>query len=92
MLEYCDAIVIYHTYPHIDFVETGARAARLLLRLLEGQVRPVTARVLIPALVRGDELITATGLFGGFIREAQAIEQSAGGLSAGMFIGIHSPT
>jgi microcystin degradation protein MlrC len=87
MLEHCDAIVIYHTYPHVDFVETGARAARLLLRLLEGQVRPVTARVFIPALVRGDELITATGLFGGFIREAQAIEQSAGGLSAGMFIG-----
>jgi microcystin degradation protein MlrC len=87
MLEHCDAITIYHTYPHVDFVETGARAARLLLRLLAGQVRPVTARVSIPALVRGDELITATGLFGRFIRQAQTIEQSAGGLSAGMFIG-----
>jgi microcystin degradation protein MlrC len=87
MLEHCDAIVIYHTYPHVDFIETGERAARLLLRLLDGQARPVTARVAIPALVRGDELITATGLFGRFIREAQAIEQSAGGLSAGMFIG-----
>ena len=87
MLEHCDAIVIYHTYPHVDFVETGARAARLLLRLLAGHTRPVTARVAIPALVRGNELITATGLFGRFIREAQAIEQSAPGLSAGMFIG-----
>jgi len=73
MLEHCDAIAIYHTYPHVDFVETGARAARLLLRVLEGQARPVTARVPIPALVRGDQLITATGLFGGFIQEAQAI-------------------
>ena len=35
----------------------------------------------------GDELITETGLFGRFIREAQAIEQSSPGLSAGMFIG-----
>jgi microcystin degradation protein MlrC len=87
MLEHCDAIVIYHTYPHVDFVETGERAARLLLRLLAGQVRPVTARVAIPALVRGDELITATGLFGRFIRQAQTIERSAPGLSAGMFIG-----
>ncbi len=43
--------------------------------------------VFIPALVRGDELITETGLFGKSIREAQAIERSAGGLSAGMFIG-----
>jgi microcystin degradation protein MlrC len=87
MLEHCDAITIYHTYPHVDFIETGARAARLLLRLLAGQARPVTARVPIPALVRGDELITETGLFGRCIREAQVIERGAGGLSAGMFIG-----
>jgi len=87
MLEHCDAIVIYHTYPHVDFVETGGRAAQLLLRLLAGQARPVTARVRIPALVRGPELITEIGLFGQFIRRAQAIEASPGGLSAGMFIG-----
>jgi microcystin degradation protein MlrC len=43
--------------------------------------------VYIPALVRGDQLITATGLFGQSIRAAQAIENSPGGLSAGMFIG-----
>jgi microcystin degradation protein MlrC len=87
MLEHADAIVIYHTYPHVDFFETGQRAARLLLCLLAGEVRPVTARVPIPALVRGDELITRTGVFGRFVREAQAIEQSPGGLSAGLFIG-----
>jgi microcystin degradation protein MlrC len=87
MLEHCDAITIYHTYPHIDFVETGERAARLLLKILDGQVRPVTARVQIPALVRGYELITETGLFGGMIRAAQAIEATTPGLSAGMFIG-----
>jgi microcystin degradation protein MlrC len=37
--------------------------------------------------VRGDELITAAGLFGQFIRAAQAVERSPKGLSAGMFIG-----
>jgi microcystin degradation protein MlrC len=87
MLEHSDAIVAYHTYPHVDFFETGQRAARLLLRILEGNARPVTARVAIPALVRGDELITETGLFGQIIREALAIELSEAGLSAGMFIG-----
>jgi microcystin degradation protein MlrC len=87
MLEHCDAISIYHTYPHVDFIETGARAARLLLRLLDKQIRPVTARVPIPALVRGYELITETGLFGRMIRAAQAIEATYPGLSAGMFIG-----
>jgi microcystin degradation protein MlrC len=87
MLDLSDAIAMYHTYPHVDFYETGQRAARLLLRILAGEVRPVTAAVTIPALVRGDELITATGLLGGIIRQAQAIEGSPGGLVAGMFIG-----
>lgn len=87
MLEQSDAVVAYHTYPHVDFFETGQRAARLLLRILAGEVKPVTAKVAIPALVRGDELITATGAFGESIRIAQAVENGPGGLSAGMFIG-----
>ncbi len=87
MLEHADAVVAYHTYPHNDFAETGERAARVLLRLLEGRARPVTAMVRIPALVRGDELITATGRIGGRIRECQAIEASESGLSAAMFWG-----
>jgi microcystin degradation protein MlrC len=87
MIEQSDAIVAYHTYPHVDFFETGQRTARLLLRILAGEARPVTAKVAIPALVRGDELITATGLFGESVRMAQEAERGARGLSAGMFIG-----
>lgn len=87
MLENSDAIVAYHTYPHVDFFETGQRAARLLLRIVREEVQPVTAKVAIPALVRGDELITASGLFGQSIALAQAVEQGPRGLSAGMFIG-----
>ncbi|MDP1560136.1 MAG: M81 family metallopeptidase [Pirellulaceae bacterium] len=86
MVEHSDAITAYHTYPHVDFFETGERAARLLLNILNG-ARPVTAKVALPALVRGDELITATGLFGNSIRLAQQVESSSRGLSAGMFIG-----
>ncbi len=87
MLEQSDAVVAFHTYPHVDFFETGQRAARLLLRIVQEQAQPVTAKVNIPALVRGDELITDTGLYGESIRLAQAVEKSAGGLSAGVFIG-----
>lgn len=87
ILTHADAVVAYHTYPHVDFFPTGERAARLLLRILAREVQPVTAVVPIPALVRGNELITETGLLGRMIRQAQAIEASEGGLSAGMFIG-----
>ena len=58
MLKHSDAIVVYHTYPHVDQKETGERSARLLMRLLREQLKPVTVRVRVPALVRGDELIT----------------------------------
>lgn len=87
MLSESDAIVAYHTYPHVDFFETGQRAAKLLLKVIDKQVRPVTAKIAIPALVRGDELITYTGRFGKSINIAKQFEQSAAGLSAGMFIG-----
>src|ERR1039457_715473 len=87
MVEHSDAVVLYHTYPHVDFLETGERSARLLLRILAGEVDPVSARVPIPALVRGNELKTATGLFGQCVRQAVEVENGKGGLSGGIFIG-----
>ena len=84
ILQHCDAIAVYHTYPHVDFYETGQRAARLLLRILAGEVKPITAKVFIPALVRGDELVTASGLIGHPVRAAQAFEHTPGGLAAGL--------
>lgn len=87
MLEAVDAAVAYHTYPHNDFFTTGVRAGELLVRIVSQEVRPVTAICRVPALVRGDELITATGRIGARVREAQAVEAAPGGLSAAMFWG-----
>ena len=87
MLRQSDAIVSYHTYPHIDFFQTGVRAARLLLKIVTEGARPVMARVKIPVLARGDEMITETGAIGECIRLAQTIEGSPGGLSAGVMWG-----
>ena len=87
MLKQSDAVVAYHTYPHVDFFETGERAATLLLKILAGTAHPVTARVKIPVLARGDEMITETGLIGECIRLAKEIEASKSGLSAGVMWG-----
>ncbi len=87
MLRHSDAVVAYHTYPHVDFFQTGARAAKLLLKIVNDGVRPVTARVKIPALVRGDELITETGSIRECIQLAQQIEASPAGLSAAVMWG-----
>ena len=86
MLQHSDVTTVFHTNPHVDFYETGQRAARLLIRLLEGGMRPVQIRIPIPALVRGQQCITGTGLFGNWVREAMEFENGAG-LSGGFFIG-----
>lgn len=87
MLQHIDGLTVYHTYPHVDFADTGERAARLLLRIIDERLHPIIAKVSIPALVRGDELITESGLLGTFVRQCEAIERQPRGLAAGMFIG-----
>ena len=88
MLRQIDGLAIYHTYPHVDFASTGARAARVLHRLVTDEsVRPIIARVTIPALVRGDELITKSGCYGSLIREARRLELEGVAMSAGIMIG-----
>ena len=87
MLENSDGVTMLHTYPHVDFVDSGERAARLLLRILDEKLSPVVARVPIPALVRGNELITETGVYGEFTRRAAELASRAPVLAAGMMIG-----
>lgn len=88
LIEGVDAISLLHTYPHIDGRQTGNRAARNVLRMMDGEFKnPVTGRVKIPLLARGNELMTATGKFGEAIRKCQEIEASPGGIAAGVNIG-----
>lgn len=84
MLENADGFAVYHTYPHEDFDSTGRRAANLLLKLLREDIHPVTAVVRIPALVRGDEMITASGKIGKTVGRCVQLETSGEALSAAM--------
>ena len=86
MLENINGLASFHTYPHIDFHDTGKRAARMLASILKDGVKPVAARVRVPAIVRGNELITAKGAFGAQIRYAQKLHENPEVLSAGFFI------
>ena len=79
MLRQVDGFAIYWTYPHVDFADTGRRAAELLLQLMDGGVKPVAARVVIPALVRGDELITKTGCYGELLARMPAARGGGAG-------------
>jgi microcystin degradation protein MlrC len=63
------------------------RAARLLLKLMARPTRTTIARVVMPTLVRGDELVTKSGCYGDLIRECQRIERDGTAIAAGIMIG-----
>jgi microcystin degradation protein MlrC len=48
MVESADALVLFHTTPHIDVVGTGRRGAGVLRRILVDGVRPTTAFQKLP--------------------------------------------
>ena len=50
-------------------------------------IASATARVAIPALVRGDELITKNGCYGDLLRECRRLEAEGTALAAGIMIG-----
>jgi microcystin degradation protein MlrC len=58
MVAHADALVLYHTAPHIDVFETGQRGAAVLRRILVDAARPVTAFQKIPMVVPAERANT----------------------------------
>jgi microcystin degradation protein MlrC len=60
ILKHCTALFGYHYSPHTDMGETGERAARCLVRLLRGEIRPVMAvarpGVMVPSIFSATNL------------------------------------
>jgi microcystin degradation protein MlrC len=81
-----DALVLYHTAPHVDVFETGVRGAAVLRRILVEGVRPVTAFVKVPMVVPAERANTQdeTSVSFGFRRHLQELERDPRVLSAGL--------
>jgi microcystin degradation protein MlrC len=58
MVRHADALVGFHTAPHIDVVQTGRRGAKVLRRILTEGVRPETAFIKIPMVVPAERANT----------------------------------
>jgi microcystin degradation protein MlrC len=80
-----DALVLYHTAPHIDVFETGQRGAAVLRRILDG-ARPVTAFQKLPLVVPAERADTQNrqSVSYGFREILQAWERDARVLAAGL--------
>src|ERR1051325_8250772 len=42
-IDAADAVIGFDTYPHVDMAERGVEAADLIVRIIRGEVRPVSA-------------------------------------------------
>jgi microcystin degradation protein MlrC len=85
MVRAADALVLYHTAPHVDVFETGQRGAAVLRRILEG-ARPVTAFQKLPVVFPAERANTQdpASLSRGFRLQLEALETNAQILSAGL--------
>jgi microcystin degradation protein MlrC len=50
MCECADVWIGYDTYPHVDVYERGVEAARVMAKILRGEIRPTTAFERLPLL------------------------------------------
>jgi microcystin degradation protein MlrC len=87
MYENATVLAGYQTYPHVDMYETGLRAGRSILALLEGKAKPVMVcghRPMLPHVMRQSSL-DAPNL--GIQHRAQEMERQ-GALAATFFVGF----
>jgi microcystin degradation protein MlrC len=86
MVRHADALVLYHTAPHIDVFETGCRAASVLRRILIEGARPVTAFQKLPLVVPAERAHTQdpASVSHAFRLRLQALESDPRILSAGL--------
>lgn len=88
MVSACDALIGYDTYPHVDLHDCGREAAGLIVRMVNGEVRPMMALSkppLMPHIVRQR---TADGPMAELIALAQKAEQQPGVLSVSVAAGF----
>jgi microcystin degradation protein MlrC len=87
MVDNCDVIAGYHTYPHIDMDDTAQRAAQPLFQMLAGKAKPVMAwgnAPMLPHVMR-----QGTDDFPNDALQARAIElERSGALVASVFTGF----
>jgi microcystin degradation protein MlrC len=86
MARAADALVLFHTAPHVDVFETGQRGAALLRRILIDGARPVTAFQRVPAVFPAERANTelGAGLSWELKQALVELEATPGVLTAGL--------
>jgi microcystin degradation protein MlrC len=87
MAEHATVIAGYQTYPHVDMFDTGLRAGRPILAMLEGRAKPTMAfghRPMLPHVMRQASLDSPNRE----IQERAQRMEAHGTLAASFFVGF----
>ena len=81
MVQASDGLIGYHTNPHVDLFETGAKAMQLLIDIICGEVNPTMALRQLPMIAPADKSVTIDGPFHEVMELAMGLEDQAEVLS-----------
>ncbi len=85
MVECTDALVAWHTFPHVDFKETGGKATGILTQIIKGEVIPEMAFCKIPMIVSAENAYTDREPAIRLIQKIKEIETQPKVVSASFF-------
>ncbi|MBM3279083.1 MAG: M81 family metallopeptidase [Candidatus Handelsmanbacteria bacterium] len=86
MVHSADVLVGYHTFPHIDQVSCGQRAAGALTHLLRTDQRPKISAYKLPLLTNTDGRTTDRGVLVSLWKELVAAEDHPEALSTAIYM------
>ncbi len=76
MIDHCDALFAWETYPHRDAFTTGQRGARAIVDILAGALKPTMVSANVPVLVSATLGHTeGPGPFADVMRKAKQLER-----------------
>lgn len=81
MMKASDGLIGYHTNPHVDLFETGAKGMQLLIDIIRGAVKPTMALRQLPLMAPPDKSVTMDGPFREVMEFAKGLEDQADVLS-----------
>jgi len=85
MVECADALIGYHTAPHVDMYEAGETAARVLLATVDGRARPRMALARLPMIVPSENARHTDGPLSEVIAMARELEATGAILHGGVY-------
>jgi microcystin degradation protein MlrC len=81
-----DAIVAYQTNPHRDHADTGAKAGRIVIGTVLGELRPTMAWRTLPMILGGGKTIDFLAPMRSVFRRMHRVEHAGDALAASTFM------